>query len=58
MNMAMKEKEKWRKNGWKELTISPGGTPGFFWYRRAAKFSKFGSYFRPKNVIIYTRFQT
>ena len=30
MNMEMKEKEKWRKNGWKELTISPGGTFGFF----------------------------
>ena len=31
MNMAMKEKEKWRKNAWNELTISPGGTFGFFW---------------------------
>ena len=29
MNMAMKEKEKWRKNAWKELTISQGGVFGF-----------------------------
>ena len=30
MKMAMKEKEKWSKNGWKELTISPGVLLDFF----------------------------
>ena len=35
-----------------------GGTPGNSWWGRASRFFKSWPYFRPKNVIFYTRFQT
>ena len=35
-----------------------GGTPGNSWRGCAARFSKSWTYFRPKNVIFQTRFQT
>ena len=35
-----------------------GGTPGNSWWGCAAWFSKSRPYFRPKNVIFHTRFQT
>ena len=39
-------------------TRRPGGTPGKSWWGYAARSSKSGHYFRPKNVIFVTRFQT
>ena len=36
----------------------PGGTPGNSRWGFAARFSKSWPYFRPKNVIFHTRFQT
>ena len=36
----------------------PGGTPGNSWWGCAARFSKSWPYFRPKNVIFHTCFQT
>ena len=39
-------------------TRRPGGTPGKPWWGYAARSSKSGHYFRPKNVIFVTRFQT
>ena len=36
----------------------PGGTPGNSWWRCAARFFISWPDFRPKNVIIHTRFQT
>ena len=41
---------------WKEK--GPGGTPGNSWRGCAARFSKSWPCFRPKNVILNTRFQT
>ena len=35
-----------------------GGTPGNSWWGCAAQFSKSWPYFRPKDVISHTRFQT
>ena len=35
-----------------------GGTPGNSWWGCAARFSKSWPYFRPKNVIFHTCFQT
>ena len=37
---------------------SRGGTPRNSWYGCVARFSKSWPYFRPKNVIFHTRFQT
>ena len=43
-----------------QLPMSRGGgvTPGNSWWGYAALFSKSSPYFRPKNVIFHTRFQT
>ena len=38
--------------------ISRGATPGNFWWWCAAQVSKFWPYFRPKNVVFHTHFQT
>ena len=40
------------------LREGQGGTPGKSWWGYAARSSKSGPYFRPKNVIFLTRFQT
>ena len=40
------------------IQITPGGIPGNSWWVCAARFSKSWPYFRPKNVIFHTRFQT
>ena len=41
-----------------DCEIVPGGTPGNSCWWCAARFSKSWSYFRPKNVIFHTCFQT
>ena len=40
------------------MYLLPGGTAGNSWWWCAARFSKSWPYFRPKNFIFHTRFQT
>ena len=40
------------------MHLLPGGTPGNSWWWCAARFSKSWPYFRPKNVLFRTRFQS
>ena len=46
---------------WQKPNLGPGGggvIPGNSWWGCAARFFKSWPYFRPKNVIFHTRFQT